>query len=127
MAEYQPLVMPPSDRALSRKAAVVGIGESDYQSDYRNQRKPPPDYEPPTTEGLATLAFERALADSGLKRGDIDGLTGSFTYGGPPPAELASPCWGSSRAGTSPMAISWPGRCRWSARRLPRARPIAWR
>ena len=89
MAEYVPLVMPPAVRELSRKAAVVGIGETDFHGDYRAQRKPPPDYEPPTTEGLATTAFERALADSGLTRGDIDGLTGSFTYGGPPPDELA--------------------------------------
>ena len=89
MAEYVPLVMPPAARELSRKAAVVGIGETDFHDDYRAQRKPPPGYEPPTTEGLATTAFERALADSGLTRGDIDGLTGSFTYGGPPPVELA--------------------------------------
>lgn len=90
MAEYSPLVMPPALRELSRKASIVGVGETDYQADYRAQRKPPEGYEPPSTEGLATLAFERALADSGLARGDIDGLTGSFTYGGPPPAELAS-------------------------------------
>ena len=90
MAEYTPLVMPPALPELSRKAAIVGVGESDYHADYRARRKPPPGYEPPTTEGLATRAFERALADCGLTRGDIDGLTGCFTYGGPPPAELAS-------------------------------------
>ena len=90
MAEYTPLVMPPALPELSRKASIVGIGESDYHADYRNQRKPPPGYQPPTTEGLAALVFERALADSGLTRDDIDGLTGSFTYGGPPPDELAS-------------------------------------
>ena len=90
MAEYQPLKMPPAARELSRKAAIVGVGETDYQADYRAQRKPPPGYEPPTTESLALAAFERALADSGLERGDIDGLTGSFTYGGPPPADLAA-------------------------------------
>ncbi len=83
------LIMPPSMPELSRKAAVVGVGETDFHHDYRAQRKPPEGYEPPTTEGLATLAFERALADCGLDRSDIDGLTGSFTYGGPPPAELA--------------------------------------
>ena len=83
------LIMPPSMPELSRKAALVGVGETNYHDDYRAQRKPPPGYEPPTTEGLATLAFERALADSGLDRSDIDGLTGSFTYGGPPPGELA--------------------------------------
>jgi acetyl-CoA acetyltransferase len=90
MSENLPLAMPPPDRSLSRRASVVGIGETDYASDYRAQRKPSPGYEPPTTEGLALAAFERALADSGLERGDIDGLTGSFTYGGPAPAELAA-------------------------------------
>lgn len=90
MAEYGALKMPPAARELSRKAAIVGLGESDYHTDYRAQRKPPPGYESPTTEGLALTAFERALADSGLERSDIDGLTGSFTYGGPPPADLAA-------------------------------------
>jgi acetyl-CoA acetyltransferase len=90
MAEYQPMVMPPALPQLSRKAAIVGIGESDYHADYRAQRKPPPDYQSPTTEGMAVTVFERALADAGLTRGDVDGLTGSFTYGGPEPAELAS-------------------------------------
>ena len=42
MAEYTPLVMPPALPELSRKASIVGIGESDYHADYRNQRKPPP-------------------------------------------------------------------------------------
>ena len=42
MAEYTPLVMPPPARELSRKASIVGVGESDYQADYRAQRKPPP-------------------------------------------------------------------------------------
>lgn len=90
MAEYQSLIMPPPLRELSRKASIVGVGETDYGDDYRAQRKPPPGYQPPTTEGLAALAFERALADSGLRREDIDGLSGSFTYGGPPPADLAA-------------------------------------
>ncbi len=90
MSEYSPLVMPPPLRELSRKASVVGVGESDYAEDYRNLRKPPPGYQPPTTEELATKAFERALADSGLARGDIDGLTVSFTYGGPAPQDLAA-------------------------------------
>ena len=89
MSDYVPLVMPPSRRESSRKASVVGVGETDYHEDYKAQRRPPPGYEPPTTENLSLTAFERALDDCGLTRGDIDGLTGSFTYGGPPPAELA--------------------------------------
>ena len=90
MAGYGAIVMPPPASELSRKAAVVGVGETDYGEDYRAQRKPPPGYQPPTTEGLAIKAFERALADSGLARVDIDGLTCSFTYGGPPPQEMAT-------------------------------------
>ena len=43
MAEYQALKMPPAARELSRKAAIVGVGETDYQADYRAQRKPPPE------------------------------------------------------------------------------------
>lgn len=81
--------MPPADRALTRKAAIVGIGETDYGADYKAQRARAEGYEAPTVESLAIRAFERALADSGLKRSDVDGLTGSFTYGGPPPEELA--------------------------------------
>lgn len=90
MAEYGALVMPPAARELSRKASIVGVGETDYHADYRAQRQRAPGYEAPTVESLVTLAFARALADSGLTRADIDGLTGSFTYGGPPPAELAA-------------------------------------
>jgi acetyl-CoA acetyltransferase len=75
--------MPPPSRELSRKAAVVGVGETDYHADYQAARSKPEGYEPPTPESLATTAFERALADSGLKREDIDGLSVSFIYGGP--------------------------------------------
>lgn len=89
MAAYGAINMPPSDRALSRKAAVVGIGETDYGADYQAERKRPEGWEPPTEERLLTTAFERALADSGLRREDIDGLTTSFTYGGPPAADVA--------------------------------------
>jgi acetyl-CoA acetyltransferase len=81
--------MPPPSRDLSRKAAIVGIGETDYNLDYQAVRAKPPGYEPPTPESLATTAFERALADSGLKRSDIDGVSVSFTYGGPDPASMA--------------------------------------
>jgi acetyl-CoA acetyltransferase len=89
MAEYSSLVMPPSLRELSRKAAIVGIGETDFHLDYKAERAKAPGYAPPTLEGLVTLAFERALADSGLSRGDIDGLSTSFTYGGPELPDMA--------------------------------------
>ena len=90
MAGYSAVTMPPSDPALSRKASIVGIGETDYGADYQAERKRPPGYEPPLPESLAVTAFERALADSGLTRGDIDGVSTSFTYGGPSAAETAA-------------------------------------
>ena len=81
--------MPPSDPALSRRAAIVGVGETDYRLDYQASRAKAPDYQAPTPEGLALTAFERALADSGLTRADIDGVSTSFIYGGPGPEETA--------------------------------------
>lgn len=89
MSGYGAVAMPPAARELSRQAAIVGIGESDYHDDYMAERARAPGYEPPTVEGLIGKAFERALADSGLARGEIDGLTVSYTYGGPGPQEIA--------------------------------------
>lgn len=89
MANYGAITMPPSDRAMSRKVSIVGIGETDFGADYQAERKRPEGWEPPTEESLLTTAFERALADSGLRREDIDGVTCSFTYGGPPPEDVA--------------------------------------
>ena len=80
----------PADRALGGIAALVGVGETDYGDDYAAARAKAPDYKPPTPEGLGTLAFERALADSGLRRSDIDGLMVSFMYGGPNLQETAA-------------------------------------
>jgi acetyl-CoA acetyltransferase len=74
---------------MSRAAAIVGVGETDYHLDYKAARAKAPGYEPPTPESLATTAFERALADSGLKRSDIDGLSLSFIYGGPNAQSMA--------------------------------------
>ncbi|MGB8365932.1 MAG: thiolase family protein [Rhizomicrobium sp.] len=81
--------MPPSSRETSRKAAIVGLGETDYHLDYRAERAKAPGYEMPTVERLSRTAFDRALADSGLRREDIDGLSVSFTFGGPGPAAVA--------------------------------------
>src|ERR1700756_2936441 len=81
--------MPPASPELSRKAAIVGLGETDYNLDYKAARAKAPGYEPPTPEGLATTAFERALADCGLRRDEIDGLSVSFLYGGPSAEEMA--------------------------------------
>ncbi len=92
------LPLPPPARELSARAAIVGLGETDYPLDYRAARSKAPDYESTTQESLATTAFERALDDAGLTRDDIDGLSVSFTYGGPSPVEMAallglSPRW----------------------------------
>ncbi len=83
-------IMPPPSPGLSRKAAIVGIGETDYHTDYQAARSRAPGYEAPSVESLSLAAFERALADSGLSRADIDGLSVSFTFGGPPPMEMAA-------------------------------------
>jgi acetyl-CoA acetyltransferase len=84
---YGSFVMPPSSREFSRVAAIVGIGETDYRQDYQASRANAPHYAP-TTEGLATIAFERALADAGLKHSDVDGLSVSFLNEGPSAAEM---------------------------------------
>jgi acetyl-CoA acetyltransferase len=89
MSETAVVKLPPSLRELSCRAAIVGIGETDYHRDYQAERARAPGYEPPTPEKLMTTAFERALADSGLRREDIDGVSVSFTYGGPDPQESA--------------------------------------
>ena len=89
MADYGYVDMPAPEPAFSRRVAIVGVGETDYHDDYRASRQRPPGYEPPTPEGLVKVAFDRALADSGLERSDIDALAVSFTYGGPDPAEMA--------------------------------------
>jgi acetyl-CoA acetyltransferase len=52
-------------------AAIVGIGETDYPTDYQRARAGER-YE--DGYGYAAQAFTRALADSGLAREDLDGL-----------------------------------------------------
>jgi acetyl-CoA acetyltransferase len=74
---------------LSCKSAIVGVGESDFHADYQAARAKTPDYEGHTSESLAVIAFERALADSGLKREHIDGLGVNYLYGGPTAEETA--------------------------------------
>lgn len=83
MAEYGYVEMPDAVPGSSRKVSVVGIGESDYHTDYRAERKRAPGWEAPSFEDLGKLAFDRALADSGLSASDIDGLALSYTFGGP--------------------------------------------
>src|SRR5512141_816249 len=57
--------------ALSKIAAVVGVGDTDYAADYQRARDKVVDKD---AYGYAALAFKRALADAGLRRDDIDGL-----------------------------------------------------
>ena len=89
MSEAEIFKMPEAARELRNKAAIVGLGETDYHSDYQAARAKAPGYEPLTPEGLAKTAFERALADSGLSRKDIDGVSVSYLYGGPSAVETA--------------------------------------
>ncbi len=65
---------------MSGKVAVVGVGETDYAEHYQayraaRQRGERLNLDPET---LAIEAFKRALADSGLKKGEIDGLAVYF-------------------------------------------------
>jgi len=57
--------------ALRSAAVVVGIGHSDWTSDWVRVRA---DQRPTDSYGYGATAFKRALADAGLQRSDIDGL-----------------------------------------------------
>ena len=89
MSDTSTVRVPSPSRELSGKAAIVGLGESDYHLDYKAERARAPGYVPHTPEGLVRTAFQRALTDSGLTHSDIDGLSVSFIYGGPDPEPLA--------------------------------------
>lgn len=56
---------------LRRAAAVVGIGHTDWVGDWTRARA---GEKPADSQGYALRAFNVALADSGLKRADIQGL-----------------------------------------------------
>jgi acetyl-CoA acetyltransferase len=89
MADHGMTPMPESLRANSRRASIVGVGETDYHKDYMAERARPEGWEPPTIDTLCKLAFDRALADCGLKHSDIDALAMHYTFGGPDPVEIA--------------------------------------
>ena len=63
-------------RAVSGKVAVVGVGDTNYGEDYRNngatRRRGAPGAKDAYT--YAAEAFAMALAESGLKKSDIDGV-----------------------------------------------------
>lgn len=88
MSDTLPAIRAPGPEAASA-FAVVGIGVTDFGDDYRAARAASPDYVAPDAASLASRAFERALADSGLTLSQVDGLCASFTYGGPEPASFA--------------------------------------
>lgn len=81
--------MPPSLRELSNKAAIVGIGESDFHLDYQAWRAGSSEAAAPNETHMIKVAFERALADSGLERKNIDGLSVSLAYDQFDPVEMA--------------------------------------
>ncbi len=56
---------------LSKVAAVVGVGHTDWRDDYRRVRA---GEKPHDSNGYGVAAFKHALADSGLQLKDIDGL-----------------------------------------------------
>jgi acetyl-CoA acetyltransferase len=60
-----------TDSSLSREAAVVGIGHTNWREDYRRVRN---GEKPQDAVGYAALAFKAALADAQLTAADIDGL-----------------------------------------------------
>ena len=57
--------------SLARVAAVVGVGHTDWIADYAAVRAGSKPYD---SYGYGAVAFRRALADSGLRCEDIDGL-----------------------------------------------------
>jgi acetyl-CoA acetyltransferase len=59
------------DKSLSKVAAVVGVGHTDYRGDWTRTRA---GEKPRDSVGYAADAFKAALADAGLKASDIDGL-----------------------------------------------------
>src|SRR5438270_13201712 len=79
-------------KSLRDSIAIVGVGETDYATDYRSptgetKGKGTAAYDSYT---LASRAFKRALDDAGLKKDEIDGLCTA----GPISGERACELWG---------------------------------
>jgi len=97
-------------RAMSGQAAIVGIGETDYGKDYRSARGARERGVAGELDsyGLAVRAFKRALADSGLKKEDIDGVA----VGGPVVHQRVceilgiSPTWGADGGGDTLVPLA---------------------
>lgn len=94
MSDAHSAHIPPPNSDWSGRCAIVGLGETDYHRDYQAARLATKNrdagYQAPSPESLTLTAFERALADSGLRRQDIDGLSVSYLYGGPSPQDTAN-------------------------------------
>jgi acetyl-CoA acetyltransferase len=77
-----------ADNDMRGRAAIVGIGVTDFGADYAASRadrsRPPRD-----VTNVAKLAFDRALADAGIGREEVDGLAARLLHIGPGPRELA--------------------------------------
>ncbi|PTM43423.1 thiolase family protein [Bosea sp. 124] len=81
-------------RNLSKVGAVIGVGQSDYVSDHARVLagdKPHDSY------GYAAIAFNKALADAGIERDEIDGLIVGPTIAYERTGEILgiNPRWGS--------------------------------
>ncbi|MFC1886646.1 thiolase family protein, partial [Thermodesulfobacteriota bacterium] len=58
-------------KQMRDKVCVVGVGETDYEKDWKLNRAGKAHHD---QYGLAALAFTRALQDSGFDKKDIDGV-----------------------------------------------------
>src|SRR5262245_46479232 len=82
-----------SDRSLANVAAVVGVGHTDWRSDYKAVRE---GGKPFDCYGYGAVALRRALDDAGLSRKDVDALIVGPTMSYERSAELygLNPRWG---------------------------------
>lgn len=79
---------------LSKVAAVIGVGQTDYVGDYARVKA---GEKPHDSYGYAAVAFNDALADAGIARDDIDGLIVGPTVAYERVGEILgiNPTWGS--------------------------------
>jgi acetyl-CoA acetyltransferase len=83
----------PASPGLRRAAAVVGVGNSDWTGDWARVRG---GEQPSDSYGYGMSAFNRALADAGIDRSEIDGLIVGPTTAYERQAEILGidPRWG---------------------------------
>jgi len=72
------MTFPDADRELSNRVSIVGVGNSDFAFDYETARSRKSDPVHNMADQLALTSLERALADSGLTRRDVDAV--GFSY-----------------------------------------------